>query len=153
MVGRYTPVRAARFTELMTERSPTQRFTDWRVRAHPFFWVLLTLLIPAIAVAAVAPSKTPGYALDSGWLYRLEVAGACFLALFVLALLLWLAYSGRTVGNVQLPGGAGMSIPPPDPDLDDAAEGLAGYKQKTDRRLEKIEENMELLTLEDEPEP
>jgi hypothetical protein len=69
----------------------------------------------------------------------------------VFVLFLWLGYSGRSVGNLQLPGGGGMSLPPPDPDLDEAAEGLAGYKQKTDRRLAKLEENIELLMSTDEP--
>ena len=124
---------------------------DWASKAHPFFWLLGLLFVPAVVAAFATPGRAPGYALDSAWLYRLEVGGAFYLGSLLVALTLWLAYSGRTFGDFQLPGGAGMSVPPPDPDLDDAAEGLAGYKQKTDERLRKLEENIELLTSPDEP--
>jgi hypothetical protein len=98
-------------------------------------------------VAAVAaPSKAPGYALDSKWLYRLEVGGAFFIGLLVLLLILWLGYSGRSIGKIDLPGGGGVALPNPDPDLDEAAEGLAGYKQKTDKRLKKLEDSLDALT-------
>jgi hypothetical protein len=117
-----------------------ERAREWTRRAHPFFWLLGLLLVPAAVAASLAPSRAPGYALGSTWLYRLEVGGAFFLGLLVLALILWLGYSGRSIGTIQLPGGGGMDLPNPDPDLDDAAEGLAGYKQKTDERLQELED-------------
>jgi hypothetical protein len=123
-----------------------ERANKWREGAYPFFWLLWLLLLPSIAAAAFAPNKSPGYALDSAWLYRLEVGGAFYMGLFVLVLIFWLGYTGRSVGDVQTPvaGGVG-NIPPPNPGLDDAAEGLSGYRQKTDGRLEKLEQNIELL--------
>ena len=142
--------RAARFTKGVFS-GQRKRVEEWRAGAHPFFWLLCVLLVPAIAAAASAPSKAPGYALNSAWVYRLEVGGAFYLGLFVLTLILWLGYSGRSLGELQIPGGGGARLPPPDPDLDDAAEGLAGYKQKTDHRLEKLEENIELLLTDDGP--
>ena len=120
-------------------------------RAHPFFWVLWFLLAAAVAAAIAAPSHAPGFALDSVWVYRLEVGGAFFVGVLVVALVLWLGYSGRSIGKLQLPGGGGMELGNPDPDLDDAAAGLAGYKQKTDRRLEKLENSLAELASDEDP--
>jgi hypothetical protein len=121
----------------------------WRT-AHPFYWLLWALLVPAVLAAVTAPEKHPGYAPESSWLYRLEVGGALYIGLMVIALILWLGYSGRSVGKIQLPGGGGMDFRNPDPDLDDAAEGLAGYKQKTDQRLEKLENTLVELASDDD---
>ena len=129
----------------MAETSAKERPKKWHKKPHPFFWLLWVLALPSVVVAIAAPDNTPGYALESSWLYRLEVGGAFFLGLLVVLLIFWLGYSGRSIGKVQLPGGAGMDLPNPDPDLDDAAEGLAGYKQKTDRRLAKIENTLDVL--------
>lgn len=126
-------------------------FSGWRRHAHPFFWMVCLLLLLAGFAAFSVPSKAPGYALESSWLYRLEVGGAFFVGLLVVVLVLWLGYSGRSIGGLQLPGGGGVNLPHPDPDLDDAAEGLAGYKQKTDARLERLEDSIKLLTSEGKP--
>lgn len=123
----------------------------WWKTAHPFFWLLWALLVPAVAVAVTAPERQPGYALESSWLYRLEVGGTIYVGLMVVALILWLGYSGRSVGKIQLPGGGGVGLANPDPDLDDAAQGLAGYKQKTDERLEKLENILDELASDEEP--
>jgi hypothetical protein len=138
-----------RFTREVPE--PTKQWIEWWKAAHPFFWLLWALLVPTVAAVAAAPSRAPGYALESAWLYRLEVGGAFYVGLLLLSLIFWLGYSGRSVGKVQLPGGGGMALANPDPDLDDAAEGLAGYKQKTDRRLEKLENSLDELASGDEP--
>lgn len=135
----------------MTIKGAKERGNEWRKAAHPFFWLLWALLVPAVVAAIAAPAKAPGYALESAWLYRLEVGGAFYIGLLLLSLIFWLGYSGRSAGKVQLPGGGGMNLGNPDPDLDDAAEGLAGYKQKTDRRLEKLENNFDELVSDDEP--
>jgi hypothetical protein len=127
-----------------------RRCSEWKNGAHAFFWLLWALLVPAVVAAVAAPARAPGFALNSAWLYRLEVGGAFFIGLLLLSLIFWLGYSGRSVGKVQLPGGGGMDLGNPDPDLDDAAEGLAGYKQKTDRRLEKLENSFDELMSEDE---
>jgi hypothetical protein len=43
----------------------TTRFREWRKSAHPFFWLLWLLVVPAIAAAVAAPDRAPGYALES----------------------------------------------------------------------------------------
>jgi hypothetical protein len=128
------------------------RFREWRTGAHPFFWVVALMLVASVAAAAAAPSRSPAYALQSAWLYRIEVGGASFLALTVAALVLWLSYSGRSLGHVQVPG-VGVELRNPDPDLDDAADELAGYRQWIERRLEKLERTVERITVESESDP
>jgi hypothetical protein len=91
----------------------------------------------------LAESNTPGYALNSVWVYRLEVGGAFFVGVYALFLVFWLAYHGRSVQKAQLPGGLGVDVG--DPNLDQAAEGLTAYKEKTDERLARLEASVELL--------
>jgi hypothetical protein len=130
-----------------------QRRREWRKAAHPFFWLLWLLLLPAIAAAAFAPNEAPGYALHSAWLYRLEVGGAFYFGLFILALLLWLGYTGRSVRNLQLPGGAGAGVPQPNADFDEAATGLQAYAAQTNMRLKKIEDTIRVLATDDDKLP
>lgn len=128
-----------------------QHVKRWVTKAHPFFWALWVSLLPAIAAAYYAPTVAPGYALGSAWLYRLEVGGAFFVGVFVFVLLFWLGYSGRTIRDLQLPGGGGLTVPQPNEPLDDTAEGFAGYKMKTNQRLDEIEGTIrELVNSDDE---
>jgi hypothetical protein len=115
----------------------------WQRNAHPFFWVALAVLVPAAIAAAVAGTRAPGYALHSQWVRRVEVALAVFVGLYVLVLMLWLAYQGRSVQRAQLPGGAGMDLP--DPDLTAAAAGFEEYRRKTDARIGVLEDTIDLL--------
>ncbi len=103
----------------------------------------MLLLALAVAAAAIAGTRAPGYALHSQWVRRLEVGLAVFAGLYVLIVMLWLAYQGRWVSRAQLPGGAGVEIP--DPDLTAAASGLEEYRDKTDARIGALEDAIELL--------
>lgn len=115
-----------------------------RAAVHPFFWALLVLAVLSGIGAALAPSaKVPSYALRSVWLYRLEVGGAIFLGLYMVALLIGLAWDGKGIRQVQLPGGVGITV---DQNLEGAADGLATYKTKTDERIAKLESSIDLLT-------
>ena len=87
-------------------------------KAHPFFWLLCVLSVPSAAATVVVAERAPAYALGSGWLYRLEVGGAFFIGVLVLALIFWLGYSGRSIGKIELPGGGGVDLAHPNLDLD-----------------------------------
>jgi hypothetical protein len=115
----------------------------WAKRAHPFFWGACLMLAPAVAAAAVAGTRAPGYALHSQWVRRLEVGLAVFAGLYVLVLVLWLAYQGRSVERAELPGGAGIGLP--DPDLDAAAAGFEDFRAATDARIATLEDTIDLL--------
>src|SRR4051794_16121646 len=117
------------------------RERSWK--PHPFFWPIVALLVPAFATAAVAGTRAPAYALHSQWVRRLEIALAVFAGLYILVLMLWLAYQGRSVARAQLPGGAGFDVP--DPDLTAAASGFEEYRDKTDARIGALEDAIEVL--------
>src|SRR5918911_742476 len=115
----------------------------WLKGAHPFFWGAAAMLAPAVAAAAVAGTRAPGYALHSQWVRRVEVGLAVFAGLYFLVLVLWLAYQGRSVERAQLPGGAGVGLP--DPDLDAAAAGFEDFRAATDARIATLDDTMDLL--------
>jgi hypothetical protein len=117
----------------------------FREGAHPFFWFATTAFVPAAVVAITVESRGPGYALNSVAIYRLEVGFACLLSIYMLVILLWLAYRGESFGNVQLPGGMGAELKNPDPDVTEAADDFLEFKKKTEQTLAKHEESIALL--------
>lgn len=80
-------------------------------RPHPLFWLSLGLLVPASLAAGAADGVAPSVALRSEWVWRLEIGIVVFLLGYVLGILLWLAYFGRTVPHVELPSGTGLDLP------------------------------------------
>jgi hypothetical protein len=114
----------------------------WGADGRPFLWGVVAGALPAVAAAATAHGRAPGYALNSRWLYRLEVGLAFLLGLYALVLILWLAYQGRSLGTIQLPGGPAVELP--DPDLD-AATGFADFERSTRQRLDTTDESIRLL--------
>jgi hypothetical protein len=115
----------------------------WATKASPFFWGVLAMLAPAALAAAVAGSAAPGYALGSQWVRRLQIGLAVFAGLYVIVLVLWLSYQGRSIQRAELPGGAGVNLP--DPDLNAAAMDFEDYKAKTTARITALEEGLEVL--------
>jgi hypothetical protein len=121
----------------------TRSIWTWISNAHPFFWLLVAGLVPAVVGAlAVHPPRSPGYALNSDLIYRAEVGTATYVLFYALVLLLWLGYQGRSV-NIQLPGGGGVSTP--DPGLSDAADAFEEFQKSTKARLDAHDDALEDL--------
>jgi hypothetical protein len=120
----------------------TRRIWIWISNAHPFFWLLVAGLVPAVLAAAAVESRNPAYALNSDFVYRAEVGTATYVLFYALALLLWLGYQGRSV-NIQVPGGAGVSTP--DPGLNDAADAFEEFQKSTQARLDAHDDALEDL--------
>jgi hypothetical protein len=116
----------------------------WFADAHPFLWLPLVASVPAFGAAYFADATAPSYALNSAWVYRLEVWLAFFLGLYVAVLAIWLAQQGRSVRGIQLPGGPGIDLP--DPDLDTAASGFQEFERSTRARQDRADESIRILT-------
>lgn len=112
-------------------------------RANRFFWPVLLALAPAAAAALGAERREPGYALNSVWVYRLQVALAFFVGTYLLIVTLWLAYQGRSFGKVGVPGGPELDVP--DPDLERAAEGFDEFVDEAKGRLDRHDDSLEDL--------
>jgi hypothetical protein len=69
------------------------------------------LLVPAVLAGWAVDGDAPGVALQSEWVWRAEVGLGVFLLGYVLVILLWLAYFGKTVPRVELPSGIGVDVP------------------------------------------
>jgi hypothetical protein len=104
-------------------------------RPHALFWISLALLVPAVWAAQAADGDAPGVTLHSDWVWRIEIGLLVFALGYVLAVVLWLAYFGKTVPRVELPSGTGMEVPGGG-DLKRAAE-------ETDSITTEVRENQE----------
>jgi hypothetical protein len=111
--------------------------------AHRFFLVLFLMLIPAALAAVSTKAHEPGYALDSVWIYRFEVGLAFFLFEYVLLLALWLAYQGRSIGKIELPGGGGIDMKNP---AKQTADGFKEFRDTTKDQLANDSESIAWLT-------
>ncbi|HEY0343941.1 MAG TPA: hypothetical protein VGC59_04815 [Solirubrobacteraceae bacterium] len=120
----------------------TRSIWTWASNAHPLFWLLVAGLIPATVGAVAVHPRSPGYALNSDFIYRAEVGTATYVLFYALVLLLWLGYQGRSV-NIQLPGGGGVSTP--DPGLSDAADAFEEFQKSTKARLDAHDDALEDL--------
>lgn len=70
--------------------------------------VLVDLVASALVAAnAPAPAAVPDYALRAAAVYRLEVGGACFVVVYLMAIAFFLALDGR--GFVEL-GTKGLKV-------------------------------------------
>jgi hypothetical protein len=104
-------------------------------RPHALFWFSLALLMPAAIAGQAADGDVPGVALHSDWVWRIEIGLLVFALGYVLAIVLWLAYFGKTVPRVELPSGTGVQVPGGG-DLKRAAE-------ETDSITTEVRENQE----------
>lgn len=75
------------------------------------FFVCLLLLVPAMLAGSAADSEPPAVALNSEWVYRAEVGLLIYGLEYLLLLVLWLAYFGKSFGRLSLPSGAGVDVP------------------------------------------
>jgi len=110
--------------------------------AHPFFLTLVVLIGPAVIAAASADSNTPGYALNSVWIYRIQVGLVFFLIEYTLLIAIWLAYQGRSVGEIQLPGGAGFALKDP---AKQTADSFEQFRKTTEAQLANDNKSIALL--------
>jgi hypothetical protein len=132
--------------------STGRRLKDWVCAADRFFWLVALGLVPAIYAALRADAERPGWALRSEAVHRFEIGLAVFFGVYLLALALSLAYQGRSIGRLGLPGGAEMD--PKDPALSKAAEGMEEFEAETRRSFDEHDESLDdldrrLVALED----
>jgi hypothetical protein len=104
-------------------------------RPHALFWISLALLVPAGLAVQAADGDAPDVALQSQWVWGMEIGLLVFVLEYVLAIVLWLAYFGKTLARVELPSGTGVEVPDGG-DLRRAAE-------ETDSITTEIRENQE----------
>ena len=123
------------------ERASLER---WVAQAHPLFWVLLAPVLPALAAACSVDGGSPTYALESEWVYRLEVALAFYFGLLLVCLTLRLAYFGHTFRRVELPGGPAIEMPDL-AGLAAAARGFSQFRHDTEEALAHHEEAIGVL--------
>jgi hypothetical protein len=107
----------------------------------PFFWPVLMGFVPAAFAVADADERTPSYALDSGWLYDLEVGLGVFVVCYILALIICLAWQGRSFGRFELPGGGGAAPADPAAKIDQATEEVDDFQAETRRRFKMADES------------
>jgi hypothetical protein len=109
-------------------------------RPHPVFWLALVILAAAVVVAATVGGRAPGYALNSGVVYRLEVALAVLLGAYSACSLLLLAYAGRPLQRFELPGGA-VAEASAEP-LGQAATDFAAFRDAVLAQLEELDQTL-----------
>jgi hypothetical protein len=125
-----------RLTEVVRDKSGGDAAGDpASKRPHALFWICLALVVPAVWAAQAADGDAPGVALHSDWVWRVEIGLLVFALGYVLAIVLWLAYFGKTVPRVELPSGSGIQLPGGG-DLERAAE-------ETDSITTEIRENQQ----------
>jgi hypothetical protein len=102
------------------------------------FWFTLALLAAAVTVAVTVVGRAPGYALNSGAVYRLEVGLAVLVGAYAVFSLLGLAFEGRLLQRFELPGGpaAEASLEP----LGRAAGEFADFRDQVLEQLEDIDQ-------------
>ena len=125
-----------RLTEVVRDKSGGDGAGDFESkRPHALFWICLALVVPAVWAAQAADGDAPGVALHSDWVWRMEIGLLVFALGYVLAIVLWLAYFGKTVPRVELPSGTGVQVPGGG-DLERAAE-------ETDSITAQVRENQQ----------
>ncbi len=97
------------------------------MRPHPSFLLALAWAVVAVFVALGTDGPVPGVALGSRELHRVLVGAAVFGVGYVVAALLWLAWSG-TIAGLQVPGGGGL-----DPSRRGASSTCASLDPEPDR--------------------
>jgi hypothetical protein len=100
-------------------------------------------LTVGILAAASSPDITPNYALNSGTLYRIEVAAAVTVMLYLLALIGRLAWYGQAPQRFEL-AGASMDLAPAEA-AGQAASELDAFRSETTEHLQQLDTSVEDL--------
>jgi hypothetical protein len=103
-------------------------------KPHPFFYLSAGIAVLGLVAALLAASHAPSFALKSVLVYRLEIGAAVIVAGYGLSVMLWLAWHGRTLRRVELPGIGALEAPVAD--LDAAARDVAALAQSAADRLD-----------------
>lgn len=100
-------------------------------------------LTVGILAGASSPDITPNYALNSGTLYRIEVAAAVTVMLYLVALIGRLAWYGQAPQRFEL-AGASMDLAPAQA-AGEAATELDAFRSKTTEHLQQLDTSVEDL--------
>lgn len=125
-------------------------------RPSGLFYPVCLAAAGGLVCAVSADSKTPGFALDSLWLYRAEVGLAFMGAIYIAGLTLWLAWHGG--GFFEL-GAFGLTLKASDAEniealgteSSDAVEKVSEVRRETVGALKELDERV--LRLEDRAAP
>ena len=109
--------------------------------------MLAAVLAGAAAAYRADDDKAPGFALQSNLVYRLQIGLATLAALYVIALVLWLAWHGK--GFFKLPGGleapGGNEIEDAADDLDDMRVRVDEFQSEAVESLEELDRRLQAL--------
>lgn len=112
-------------------------------RPRPQFVAFAAALAIGILAAASSPDITPNYALNSGTLYRIEVATAVTIVLYLVALIGRLAWYGQAPQRFEL-AGASMDLAPAQA-AGEAATELDAFRGETTEHLLQLDASVEDL--------
>jgi hypothetical protein len=110
-------------------------------------WVLLDLAGSAYLGASVRiPDPIPAVALQAVPVYRLEVATACFVVLYLVAIAFFLALDGRGFVEFGTRGlKAAQVVRPSDDEEHVALARQMKLQQKLEARLDRIDADLEII--------
>ena len=106
-------------------------------RPHPFFWLQIAAFALALVAAAVAPDRSPAFALYWNPIYRAEIALVVLALVYLLGTAGWMAWHGQSFRRIELPGGA--AIERDRAELDAAAEDFDDYRTTAIERMDALE--------------
>jgi hypothetical protein len=112
-----------------------------RARPHAFLWLLIGALALAIVAAALAPDRSPAFALYWNPIYRAEVALVVLALVYLLGTVGWMAWHGLAFRRIELPGGAALERDTAE--LDAAATDFDGYQERISERIDSLEESLD----------
>ena len=112
-----------------------------RARPHAFLWLLIGALALAIVAAALAPDRSPAFALYWNPIYRAEVALVVLAIAYLLGIAGWMAWHGLAFRRIELPGGAALERDTAE--LDAAATDFDGYQERISERIDSLEESLD----------
>ncbi len=108
------------------------------------FWLLLLGLIPSGYAAVTATGRAPAWSLRSEAIYRMQIGLVVFLGIYLLALAFCLAYLGRSIGRVAIPGGG--EVDPKDPALEKASSGAEEFQEQARASIADLGDAMDALS-------
>jgi hypothetical protein len=112
-----------------------------RARPHAFLWLLIGALALAIAAAALAPDRSPAFALYWNPIYRAEVALVVLAIAYLLGTAGWMAWHGQSFRRIELPGGAALERDTAE--LDAATTEIESYREFMTERVDALAESLD----------